>query len=458
MASNNLRRLSGGWRLYEDNTRQLNFHNLVDTFMNLNTAMRQKRVLFKRDAEKAKNGIKEQTKYLSSYIKYLKNMIDRNKKGDISQEDLKRLDKIYEAFISAEEPLRYDPEYNYVMTPSLKALNDIYKRITGKYLLKGRTVEHPFWSIRDSIKKIQSYRDEYKEAIQQKSIGKFETTDFLTNSGKIDAGRATPYWSNKEEMLARAFSSMIEDTLAEKGYASNFLSFGSDNGLIGFGKAYPEGEERKEINKAFQKFFGAYKNFVENTMPKPEELSDNVGVQEQENEPAVPEETVNKAMDDLKAEMQDVINEILVQHGISNRDTSQRETTTQTTPAEVEETEQEPETNSEETVTSENEAGNEPENERKKVKKTMWITKKDYLEFLKERHPKDYQEMKKDGTLDQFVAERIEKAKEYYVDQRCLYLDNHPNSSPLFEENLKNQMAADQYAREMTNAMMFEQE
>ena len=56
-------------------------------------------------------------------------------------------------------------------------------------------------------------------------------------------------------MLARAFSSFVEDSARAKGYSSDFLSYGSDTRLLLFGKPFPEGEERKALNKAFGDFF-----------------------------------------------------------------------------------------------------------------------------------------------------------------------------------------------------------
>ena len=340
----------------KDRTKHATFGNIAKAYHELVDSLKSKSTSYTDNAETVKNTIEATTRSIAGYIDYLRSHIKIDAKN-ISQEDLQRLDRIYERLLAADEKLAFDYDYNYEMTPALKALNDIHKKITGKYLLKGRSVEYPFWSIRNAIKKIQNQRQLYKDAISQKQKSRPEQTDFYKNSLAIDGGRTTPYWANTEEMMARAFTTMVEDTLAEKGYASNFLAFG-DNDTSGFGKPFPEGEERKNINQAFKKFFEAYKNDLEGIITEPEQITEPA----QETKPAVTEETLNKSMEDLQSKMQDVINEILVKYGIGNPDTSQRETETQTTPAEVEETEQEPETNSEETVTSENEAGNEPEN------------------------------------------------------------------------------------------------
>ena len=341
----------------KDRANRITFKNLADAFCDLVNSLKIKKTSYTENAETVKNTIEETTRDIAGYINYLRSNIKRDAKN-VSQEDLQRLDKIYERLLAADESLYYDYDFNYEMTPALKALNDIHKRITGKYLLKGRSVEYPFWGIRNAIKKIQNQRKLYKDAISQTQKTGTEKTDFLKNSMAIDKGRTTPYWANDEEMLARAFTTMVEDTLAEKGYASNFLAFG-DNSDTGYGKPYPEGEERKAINQAFKKFFEAYKNDIEGIVPEPKQ--ETVTAQEGA-APVVSEETVNTRMEDLESKMQDVINKIMVEFGIGNPNTSRREAATETTSAEVEETEQVPETNSEETVISENDTGNEPEN------------------------------------------------------------------------------------------------
>ena len=67
--------------------------------------------------------------------------------------------------------------------------------------------------------------------------------------------RSKEYWSSTHEMAARAFSSYIEDTLAEQGRKNDYLAYAADNKFYPDGNPYPEGEERKRINAAFKKLF-----------------------------------------------------------------------------------------------------------------------------------------------------------------------------------------------------------
>ena len=86
-------------------------------------------------------------------------------------------------------------------------------------------------------------------------------TEFYRKAKKLDATRTEQYWSAPTEMLARAFSSFIEDKLASQGRLSEYLSYGSDNNLYPqLMVAFPQGEERTAINQAFQKFFDVMKH------------------------------------------------------------------------------------------------------------------------------------------------------------------------------------------------------
>lgn len=53
------------------------------------------------------------------------------------------------------------------------------------------------------------------------------------------------YWSSNIEMFARAFAVYVQDKLAEKGIRSDYLTGHAESSI------YPEGEERKRLNKLF---------------------------------------------------------------------------------------------------------------------------------------------------------------------------------------------------------------
>lgn len=72
------------------------------------------------------------------------------------------------------------------------------------------------------------------------------------------------YWDSKEEMFARAFACYVEDKLAALditddylcGHADTCVTYDDDMNII---PAYPQGEERKRINKAFDELITALK-------------------------------------------------------------------------------------------------------------------------------------------------------------------------------------------------------
>ena len=82
-------------------------------------------------------------------------------------------------------------------------------------------------------------------------------SSFAAEAAALDGDRSSAYWSQTHEMFARAFQAYCEDTLASKGRKSDYLSAMADNKyyidpLFGVEwKPFPEGEERKRINAAF---------------------------------------------------------------------------------------------------------------------------------------------------------------------------------------------------------------
>lgn len=85
-------------------------------------------------------------------------------------------------------------------------------------------------------------------------------SEFYANSKALDAGKSKPYWSSLHEMAARSFQAFLEDRLKDKGRRNDYLSFGANNALYQNHKAYPEGDERKLINAAFDRLFDTIKN------------------------------------------------------------------------------------------------------------------------------------------------------------------------------------------------------
>lgn len=86
---------------------------------------------------------------------------------------------------------------------------------------------------------------------------------FFAEAVRMDEGVQGKYWSQTEEMAARAFQAYLEDKLADADRRNDYLSAMADNKfyvdpLLGIEwKPYPEGEERKRLNEAFDKLFSS---------------------------------------------------------------------------------------------------------------------------------------------------------------------------------------------------------
>ena len=76
-------------------------------------------------------------------------------------------------------------------------------------------------------------------------------TDYQRASSAEDKSRSKPHWGTKREMFARAFDAYVVDTLAAKAAKNSYLS--------GIEALPPQGEERKTINRAFDKLISELK-------------------------------------------------------------------------------------------------------------------------------------------------------------------------------------------------------
>jgi len=101
-------------------------------------------------------------------------------------------------------------------------------------------------------------------------FGEAPTSRFLSDAQDIDKGKRGGYWARPHEMAARAFAGYLEDKLKEKGHRNDYLTHASNNAAyMAMGvptRPYPEGEERRRINAAFDNLFRAIRET--NTMAK----------------------------------------------------------------------------------------------------------------------------------------------------------------------------------------------
>lgn len=88
----------------------------------------------------------------------------------------------------------------------------------------------------------------------------WEVSQFKQKAVLLDDGKPGKYWSQPLEMAARAYSAYLQDRLAEQGRVNDYLAYSTQGGNSRVGEvAYPQGEERKAINAAFDRVFDAIK-------------------------------------------------------------------------------------------------------------------------------------------------------------------------------------------------------
>lgn len=134
----------------------------------------------------------------------------------------------------------------------VEALKALHKEVLGRTIPK-RNVDGLIPNLAQLDLTLQSREKAMAGELSSKTNSSFmnEAKELDNNSG----GKA--YWATKHEMYARAFESYIADKLKNAGARSQYLVHSVENTEANsqFGKMYPEGDERKSINKAFDKMF-----------------------------------------------------------------------------------------------------------------------------------------------------------------------------------------------------------
>ena len=138
---------------------------------------------------------------------------------------------------------------------------EIYKEVRGRQAYgqtQGRKTGYAV-DLQNAIEtrnQAQQFLDDAKaEKVKEKTVA----SEFYSEAWKLDQGSAKDYWSTNHELAARAFESYVYDRLKDVDARNDFLSYEKRNDLPEyklFGvKPYPEGQERKDINAAFEKLF-----------------------------------------------------------------------------------------------------------------------------------------------------------------------------------------------------------
>lgn len=165
----------------------------------------------------------------------------------------------------------------YDTNDTLDALAKLFHEVRGRWPVskdKNRAIDRIGQALSLTKRRTETLENLKKQAPEEAT--RVVSTQFKRDALDIDMGRVEDYWSSRHEMVARAFSAYIEDKAKSKKLRSDFLSYGSDNRMMDyviFGiKPFPEGDERKAINDAFDKLF----NVIET-----EAVDDNVMIREE---------------------------------------------------------------------------------------------------------------------------------------------------------------------------------
>lgn len=148
---------------------------------------------------------------------------------------------------------------------NIEKLNALHKKLTGAGFHRK---DKSRWSPGEYLVSAIDSRLTRKELVAKAAEGVTEkktiATDYLNQAHRMDSTQTANYYSEPHEMFARAFEAYVADKLHEKGIRSDYLVSRRKTDNAAYAaydlKPYPEGEERKSINAAFDRFFVALKH------------------------------------------------------------------------------------------------------------------------------------------------------------------------------------------------------
>lgn len=244
------------WRFKSDNLNP----DLLAAFKKLKDTAFYKEVAETQDESDAQEWVNRTSSRIDEELNKIRQYVANerkygSKKAPATAEQLQRFDELATKIAAGDEQLTVNHKYHTWTTPTMEKLSDLFKEITGKSLLKMEPDDR-FIRLVSLTDTLQEKRKKLAEAQAKVEKKKRVPTAYYRNNTDLDRGRTSNYWTRPTEMLARAFSAFVEDTVNEKGYNSEFLSYGSDNKYFMWGNPFPEGKEREAINSAFKDFIG----------------------------------------------------------------------------------------------------------------------------------------------------------------------------------------------------------
>lgn len=144
-------------------------------------------------------------------------------------------------------------------------LGEIYQEVRGRqpFTFKQNRWVGELSDIMTVVETQKKYDADLAETKKQKIKTKKVASNYKSEAWRLDQGRVSDYWQTNHEISARAFEAWVYDKLKSEGNRNDFLAYEKHNNIPAYkrynAKPYPEGEERKQINKHFDDFFNTYK-------------------------------------------------------------------------------------------------------------------------------------------------------------------------------------------------------
>lgn len=138
--------------------------------------------------------------------------------------------------------------------PEVEELSNLCKFVSGHVIPKKNKEQVALWA-----KEIHNYKKSWNRKTSTKSVVKTQYYQDSITFDTVYSKYGHGYWQSDCEMFARAFDCYIADKVKEAGYRSDYLSSNANTFIHKDGdrivSAFPCGEEREVINKAFDALF-----------------------------------------------------------------------------------------------------------------------------------------------------------------------------------------------------------
>jgi len=219
---------------------------IVDAFKNIYETMT-KRPQTEAEAKLALDDRKAKAKKnLDGWIKSTRRDLEANSKATEKDRALKEFDQL------GERLLRGDTGEGHVQLGRQSFVSQAVGQVRALY--QDATGRAPML---DYLKGLDANAGYYKTLLNKKGqdqvhVPQATSTDYFKEASKLNAdapGMGKGYWTEPTELFARAFETYVLDQLEAQARVNDYLTHPLKNNQ----PAYPQGAERKAINKAFDK-------------------------------------------------------------------------------------------------------------------------------------------------------------------------------------------------------------